>query len=191
MPACSFSPAEYKCSHPKSIYSSGYIVPGNGQRQQCAPQFSVDAILKNMLIGLIVWKRNTVNKHSEASHQHQLINIIIKLITARMHKSDLIVYQPALWKSATLPFCTTWQQVSYTCRRLYLNIHTHTISHYFLWSRFLLDGFEYTPVVLHQDASILQRSGDFIDNDVNLLHQPIVASTQRDVTFNPVVGEPS
>lgn len=49
-------------THPQSVYSSGNIVPGDGQRKQRALQFGVDAVLKDMLVGVVVWKGNTVNK---------------------------------------------------------------------------------------------------------------------------------
>lgn len=48
--------------HPQSVYSSRYIVPGDRQRKQRAPQFGVDTILKDMLVGVVIWKGNTVNK---------------------------------------------------------------------------------------------------------------------------------
>lgn len=49
-------------SHPQSVDSSRYIVPGDRQGKQQAPQFSVDAILKHMLVGVVIWKGNTVDK---------------------------------------------------------------------------------------------------------------------------------
>lgn len=49
-------------SHPQSVYSSRYIVPGDRQGKQQAPQFSVDAIVKHMLVGVVIWKRNTAGK---------------------------------------------------------------------------------------------------------------------------------
>ena len=49
-------------THPQRVYSSRYIVPGDRQREQQALQFSVDAVVKDVLVGVVVWKGNTVNK---------------------------------------------------------------------------------------------------------------------------------
>lgn len=51
-------------SHPQRVYSPGDIVPGNRQRKQSAPQFGEDAILEDMLVGVVVWKWNTGNEEA-------------------------------------------------------------------------------------------------------------------------------
>lgn len=48
-------------SHPQRVYSPGDIEPGNRQRKQRAPQFGEDAILEDMLVGVVVWKWNPGN----------------------------------------------------------------------------------------------------------------------------------
>lgn len=48
-------------SHPQRVYSPGDIVPGNRQRKQRAPQFGEDAIMEDVLVGVVVWKWNTGN----------------------------------------------------------------------------------------------------------------------------------
>lgn len=45
------------------------------------------------------------------------------------------------------------------------------------------------PFLLHQDASILQNSPDFVDDDLDVDQQPAVTSQCGDVTFHPIVGE--
>lgn len=49
-------------SYPHSANSSGYIVPNDRQRKQRAPQFSVDAIGKDMLVGVVIRKGYPVNE---------------------------------------------------------------------------------------------------------------------------------
>lgn len=36
-------------------------MPGDGQRKQGAPQFSVDAVLEHVLVGVVVWKSYAVD----------------------------------------------------------------------------------------------------------------------------------
>lgn len=48
-------------SHPQRVYSPGDVVPDDRQRKQRAPQFGGDAILEDMLVGVVVWQRNTGN----------------------------------------------------------------------------------------------------------------------------------
>ena len=45
------------------------------------------------------------------------------------------------------------------------------------------------PFPLHQDASILHNSPDFVDDDLDSDQQPVVLSPCGDVTLHPVVGE--
>lgn len=52
--------------HPQSVDSSGYRVPGDRQRKQSAPQSLVDAVVKNMLVGVIVRKGNAVALNNDA-----------------------------------------------------------------------------------------------------------------------------
>lgn len=44
-------------------------MPGDGQRKQQAPQFSVDAVLKDMLVGVVVWKGNTSCLEQNLKHR--------------------------------------------------------------------------------------------------------------------------
>lgn len=59
--------------------------------------------------------------------------------------------------------------------------HGHVLSQ---WS-----SIWHLPCLLHQDAPILQNSADFVDDDLDLVQQPAVASSYGDVTFDPVVSE--
>lgn len=43
-------------AHPKRVDSSRNVVPDDRQRNQGAPQLGVDAVSKDMLVGVIVWE---------------------------------------------------------------------------------------------------------------------------------------
>lgn len=43
-------------AHPKSVYSSRNVVPDDRQWNQGAPQLGVDAVPKDMLVGVIIRK---------------------------------------------------------------------------------------------------------------------------------------
>lgn len=47
--------------HPEGVSSSRYVVPGDRERKQRAPQSGVDAVMKHMLVGVVVWKRDAVD----------------------------------------------------------------------------------------------------------------------------------
>ena len=65
-------------THPQSVYPSWYTVPGDRQRKQRALQSGVDAVVKNVLIGVIVRKGNAVSKkHIEVLVQIQRRWVII------------------------------------------------------------------------------------------------------------------
>lgn len=49
--------------------------------------------------------------------------------------------------------------------------------------------FEDKPFLLHQDASILQNSPDFVHCDLDLNQQPAVSSPYGYVVFHTIVGE--
>ncbi len=63
-------------SHPHGVYSSRCIVPGDRQRKQRAPQFSVDAVVKDVLVGVVVRKRNTARINRERYKYRERTEVI-------------------------------------------------------------------------------------------------------------------
>lgn len=49
-------------AHPKSVYSSRDIVPGDRQWNQGAPQLGVDAVPKDMLVSVIIREGDAAKK---------------------------------------------------------------------------------------------------------------------------------